>query len=109
MNAADHLDALAGKLAAAGWSTRAQYEDVPAVLLVFASRLDIVVSVKAGTGGVPWFVSSGGDPLRPCHDLAGTVGEIEVRFRTSPAVAGDRRPPRLRVFGRFDMLLRTGG
>ncbi|GAA1786573.1 hypothetical protein GCM10009735_17370 [Actinomadura chokoriensis] len=105
MNAADHLGALGQVLAAAGWSTRARYDDVPPVLLVLASGVDVCVSVKAGTGGVPWFISSGGDPLRPCHDLAGTVVEIKARSVAFPAVSVD--PTRRHALGRLRRLGRT--
>jgi hypothetical protein len=109
VNAADHLGGLANALAAAGWSTRGRYEDVPAVLLVPGPGHGASVRVKAGTGGVPWFISSGGDPLRPCHDLAGTVAEIEARFGTSPVVGGDLRPARWRVLERIRRFGRAAG
>ncbi|NVI89947.1 hypothetical protein [Actinomadura sp. BRA 177] len=107
MNASDHLDGLARALTAAGWPTPARYGNVPAVLLVFASGRSVGVSVKAGTGGVPWFVSSNQDPLRPCHDLAGTVVEIEARLGTSATLSV--RPARRRVLGRLGKLRRPFG
>ncbi|CNE64349.1 Uncharacterised protein [Mycobacterium tuberculosis] len=107
VNPADHLGSLDRVLAAAGWSTRAQYEGVPPVLLVFASGLGVCVSVKAGTGGVPWFISSDGDPLRPCHDLAGTVTEMAARLGTSPAAS--IRPARRRVLGKLGKVSRVFG
>lgn len=104
VNAADHLGALGQALAAAGWSTRGQYDGVPPVLLVLAPGVEVCVNVKAGTGGVPWFISSGGDPLRPCHDLGGTVLEIEARLGTAPTVSV--HPTRGRALGRLRSLPR---
>ncbi|GAA1897283.1 hypothetical protein [Actinomadura bangladeshensis] len=83
MNAAQYLDALAAELHAAGWSTRPRYERIPILLHVFSPDLPQIgesIHVKAGVGGVPWFVSSTGDPLRPCHDLAGTAKDIAARL-----------------------------
>lgn len=83
MNAAQYLDALAVELDAAGWSTRPRYERIPVLLHVFSPDLPQIgesVHVKAGVGGVPWFVSSTGDPLRPCHDLTGTAKDIAARL-----------------------------
>ncbi|NED52068.1 hypothetical protein G3I24_14335, partial [Micromonospora aurantiaca] len=71
------------ELDAAGWSTRPRYERIPVLLHVFSPDLPQIgesVHVKAGVGGVPWFVSSTGDPLRPCHDRAGTAKEIAARL-----------------------------
>jgi hypothetical protein len=74
-----HLEGLARALDGAGWGTRAQYGQEPAVLQVFASDVPDLgesVRVKAGVGGVPWFVSSCGLPLAPCHDLAAAVAGV---------------------------------
>ncbi|MWA01481.1 hypothetical protein F8568_014045 [Actinomadura sp. LD22] len=42
---------------------------------------------------MPWFVASTGDPLKPCHDIAGTVAEIAARLGplTEPADTKCRR------------------
>ncbi|MER6817363.1 hypothetical protein ABT299_49625 [Spirillospora sp. NPDC000708] len=109
MNAADHLDGLARALDAAGWSTRRRYEQTPALLHVFASELPRVgesVHVKAGTAGVPWFVVSTGDPLRPCHDIAGAVAEIAARL--GPLAEPGRAIPSgpRRMTGRIRRLVR---
>lgn len=93
MNATVHLDRLADALAFAGWTCLPRYEENPALLRVFspsAPRIGESISVKAGVGGVPWFISSTGDPLRPCHDLAGAC--VEISARLSPLVAAARRP-----------------
>ncbi|MFC4051281.1 hypothetical protein ACFOY4_16435 [Actinomadura syzygii] len=91
MRATAHLDALADALAFAGWTCVPRYEVTPALLRVFSSSAPMIgesISVKAGVGGVPWFISSTGDPLRPCHDLTGTCTEISVRL--APFVAAAR-------------------
>ncbi|MFA1540916.1 hypothetical protein [Actinomadura monticuli] len=83
MNAEQYLDALAVELDAAGLSTRPRYERIPVLLHVFSPDLPQIgesIHVKAGVGGVPWFVSSTGDPLRPCHDLTGTAEDIAARL-----------------------------
>ncbi|WP_165975637.1 hypothetical protein [Actinomadura rubrisoli] len=99
VSAADHLDALAGVLAAAGWSASPRYGERPALLRVFADESPGVgesVSVKAGVGGVPWFISSTGDPLAPCHDLAGACAAIGARlgpFAAAPRSVAGEGPP----------------
>ncbi|GAA1821784.1 hypothetical protein [Actinomadura chokoriensis] len=113
MNAAQYLDALAAELDAAGWSTRPRYERIPVLLHVFSPDLPQIgesVHVKAGVGGVPWFVSSTGDPLRPCHDLAGTTKEIAARlapFSPAPHIVRltRRRRPSRRRMARFLRML----
>ncbi len=99
-----YLDQLARVLATAGWSSRPRYEQVPALLHVFSPCLPALgesVRVKAGVGGVPWFVGSSGDPIGPCHDLAGAVDEIGARLGPYVATAavvrekGDGVPRRL--------------
>ncbi|MGH3243974.1 MAG: hypothetical protein ACRDNL_26590 [Spirillospora sp.] len=83
MNPTRHLDDLADALAFTGWSCVPRYDETPALLRVFrpsCPRVGESISVKAGVGGVPWFISSIGDPLRPCHDLTGTCAEISVRL-----------------------------
>ncbi|TDD93360.1 hypothetical protein [Actinomadura rubrisoli] len=83
VTATDHLGALAGVLATAGWASRPRYEEIPALLRVFSPHLPALgesVWVKPGVGGVPWFVSSSGDPIAPCHDLAGAVQGIADRL-----------------------------
>ena len=55
------------------------------MLRVFSEGLPRVgesIWVKPGVGGVPWFVSSTGDPIAPCHDPGGA--SIEVAARLSP-------------------------
>lgn len=93
MNATGHLDDLADALAYAGWSCLPRYEEHPALLRVFSQsspRIGESISVKAGVGGVPWFISSTGDPLRPCHDLTGTC--VEISARLSPLVTAAHIP-----------------
>lgn len=98
MNATDHLDALAAALAAAGWSTRPRYESHPALIHVFSADLPELgesVYVKPGVGGVPWFIDSTHNPVRPCHDLAGTVAALAERlgpFVQALAVVEQPRP-----------------
>ncbi|TDD79914.1 hypothetical protein [Actinomadura rubrisoli] len=90
VTATDHLDALARALTAAGWSTSPRYQESPALLRVVAPELPGVgesVWVKPGVGGVPWFISSTGDPLAPCHDLAAAVAGIETRLGPYMATA----------------------
>lgn len=107
VKASDHLDGLAAALAMAGWSAQHRYGERPALLHVYSPDLPCLVGsvrVKAGTGGVPWFVCATGDPLRPCHDLTGTVAEIAARF--AAADEGTERPrrrliDRIRVFVRI--------
>ncbi|TDD93497.1 hypothetical protein [Actinomadura rubrisoli] len=91
VTASDHLDALAHALTAAGWSASPRYDQHPALLRVVTPELPCVgesIRVKPGVGGVPWFISSAGDPLAPCHDLAGTCAAIAARL--GPLVAAAR-------------------
>ncbi|TYB43634.1 hypothetical protein [Actinomadura chibensis] len=102
MKATAHLDALADALAFAGWSCVPRYEVTPALLRVFSPSAPIIgesISVKAGVGGVPWFISSTGDPLRPCHDLTGSC--IEISARLAPFVAAARMSGRRARTRRF--------
>ncbi|MGI5324729.1 hypothetical protein [Actinomadura nitritigenes] len=111
MNAPDHLDGLARALDPAGWSTRRRYENRPALLHVFVSELPGVgesVRVKAGTAGVPWFVASTGDPIKPCHDLAGTVAEIAARLGPVTELGHATRSKPRRMTGRIRRLVRKG-
>jgi hypothetical protein len=111
MNANDHLDGLARALDAAGWSTRRRYDRAPVLLHVFASEVPGAgesVHVKAGTAGVPWFVASTGDPLRPCHDLAGTVTEITARLKPLAVPVKAVRPGRRRMANAIRRLARKG-
>ncbi|TDD90761.1 hypothetical protein [Actinomadura rubrisoli] len=83
MTPTQHLDGLARVLPAAGWSTRPRYEEIPVLLRVFSPYLPAFgesVWVKPGVGGVPWFMSSSGDPIAPCHDLVGAVQGIADRL-----------------------------
>ncbi|TDD75070.1 hypothetical protein [Actinomadura rubrisoli] len=97
VTAVDHLDALAGVLAAAGWAVSPRYQEEPALLRVVAAGLPGVgesVWVKPGVGGVPWFISSAGEPLAPCHDLAGACAAIDARLGPLAAAAyASTRPP----------------
>ncbi|RFS85477.1 hypothetical protein D0T12_10600 [Actinomadura spongiicola] len=86
-----HLDALADALAFAGWTCVPRYDEATPLLRVFSPSLPMIgesISVKAGVGGVPWFISSTGDPLRPCHDVPGACVEVSVRL--APLVADAR-------------------
>ncbi|TDD95828.1 hypothetical protein [Actinomadura rubrisoli] len=90
VTATDHLDALAHALTAVGWSASPRYDQHPALLRVVAPELPGVgesVRVKAGVGGVPWFISSTGDPLAPCHDLTGACATIAARLGPFAAAA----------------------
>ncbi|QKG23202.1 hypothetical protein [Actinomadura verrucosospora] len=76
---ADHLDALARALADAGWSSAPRYDRVPALMHVYARDMPGFgesVRVTAGADGTPWFLSSTGDLLAPCHDSAGATTKI---------------------------------
>jgi hypothetical protein len=76
---ADHLDALARALADAGWSSGPRYDHIPVLMHVFARDMPGFgesVRVTTGTDGTPWFLSSTGDPLAPCHDPAGATTKI---------------------------------
>ncbi|TDC80772.1 hypothetical protein [Actinomadura sp. 7K507] len=103
MNAADHLNGLVERLVAAGWVVRCRYDQGPVRLHVTAPDRPGIgesVRVKAGVGGVPWFIDSTGDPVRPCHDLAGTVAELGARLdpvvmATALAAAIEEPQPRL--------------
>ncbi|MFG2244984.1 hypothetical protein [Spirillospora sp. NPDC048823] len=76
MNAAQYLAALASALTATGWSARLEDPEKLRILPPDLARRGQSIQVKAGVGGVPWFVTSTGDPLRPCHDLTGAVAAI---------------------------------
>ncbi|MFD0687165.1 hypothetical protein [Actinomadura fibrosa] len=87
-----HLDGLARVLKATGWSASPRYDERASLLRVLAPGLRGVgesVQVKAGVGGVPWFVTSTGDPLAPCHDLA-TAAERLVQAMAVCAEAAHR-------------------
>ncbi|MFI0482211.1 hypothetical protein [Actinomadura sp. 9N215] len=106
MNAIRHLDDLADALAFAGWSCLPRYDETPARLRVYSASSPKVgenITVKAGVGGVPWFISATGDPLRPCHDLIGTCAEISVRLSAVRPDPGNRRRRRVAF------LVRRGG
>ncbi|TDD34851.1 hypothetical protein E1287_15335 [Actinomadura sp. KC06] len=93
MNPARHLDDLADALAFAGWSCLPRYDETPPLLRVVSPSLPRIgesISVKAGVGGVPWFISSTGDPLTPCHDLTGAC--LEISTRLAPFVTAARLP-----------------
>ncbi|TDD76161.1 hypothetical protein [Actinomadura rubrisoli] len=95
VTASDHLDALARALTAAGWSVSPRYDERPALLRVVAPEVPCFgesVWVKPGVGGVPWFISSTGDPLAPCHDLPRAVTEIGARLAPLAIAAAARRP-----------------
>jgi hypothetical protein len=90
-----HLDALADALAFAGWACVPRYEVTPPLLRVFSPSAPMFgesIRVKDGVGGVPWFIASTGDPLRPCHDLAGMCVEISVRLAPFVEAARTSRP-----------------
>lgn len=112
MNATEHLDGLADALAAAGWSTRARYESSPQLIHVFAPdvpQLGESVYVKAGVGGVPWFIASTGDPVAPCHDIAGAVAELGKRLEPlAMAAAIAAEPPRPRLSVRAGRIIMGG-
>ncbi|TDD80920.1 hypothetical protein [Actinomadura rubrisoli] len=95
VTATDHLDTLARALTAAGWSASPRYDERPALLRVVAPELPGVgesIRVKPGVSGVPWFISSTGDPLAPCHDLTGACAAIDARL--GPVVAAARTAAR---------------
>ncbi|MFD0685528.1 hypothetical protein [Actinomadura fibrosa] len=84
MRDTDYLLRLARVLAAAGWTCRPRIASTPPLVIVAASEKATVgesIRVKAGVGGVPWFVTSTGHPLAPCHDLleacAAVIGWME--------------------------------
>ncbi|TDD23583.1 hypothetical protein E1287_38865 [Actinomadura sp. KC06] len=85
MNPAQHLDAvhplhaLAAELAATGWSVHLEDPDLLHAVPPDSARPGTTVRIKDGVGGVPWFVTSTGDPLRPCHDLTGAGREIRAQ------------------------------
>lgn len=108
MTPTEHLDGLAVALAAAGWSTSARYEGRPALIHVFAAAAPDIgesVYVKPGVGGVPWFISSTGDPLRPCHDVAGTVAALAERVQPLAEAALLDEPPRPSLVARIRALV----
>ncbi|TMR03746.1 hypothetical protein ETD83_10065 [Actinomadura soli] len=91
MNPAQRLDALhalASELAATGWSARLEDPDLLHAVPPDSARPGTTVRIKDGVGGVPWFITSTGDPLRPCHDLPGAGREI----RTQPLSQESRAP-----------------
>ncbi|MFI0370107.1 hypothetical protein ACH35V_19730 [Actinomadura sp. 1N219] len=100
MNPAHHLDAvhplhplhalhaLAAELAATGWSAHLEDPDRLHAIPPDSARPATTIRVKDGVDGVPWFVTSTGDPLRPCHDLTGTSWQI----RAQPVSQESRRP-----------------
>lgn len=74
---AEHLDRLAAALAREGWITQKRYDGTPPLLRVFLSgEVGESIRVKPGVNGVPWFVSSTGNPLAPCHDAERAVSEM---------------------------------
>ncbi|TDD65108.1 hypothetical protein [Actinomadura rubrisoli] len=94
MIAADYLDLLASALATEGWTARPRYDRAPELLYVLSPSLPAVgesVRVKAGVGGVPWFIDSTGNPLAPCHDLPGAVAQIGARLAPLAFAAAARR------------------
>ncbi|MFI0407236.1 hypothetical protein [Actinomadura sp. 3N508] len=109
MNPTRHLDVLADALAFAGWSCLPRYDETPALLRVVSPsspRIGESISVKPGVGGVPWFISSTGDPLTPCHDLNGAC--VEISTRLSPLIMAARRPEPRRRRSRLALLVRRG-
>lgn len=112
MNAADHLNGLAATLMAAGWTTRHRYDQNPAQLHVTAPDRPSIgesIHIKAGTGGVPWFIDSTGDPIRPCHDLPGTTTELTARLHPTAiatAITAVVATPRPRLGARLRALTR---
>lgn len=97
MNPARYLDALAAELTTAGWST---LFEGPEALLAFPpdpAQAGRSIRVKAGVGGVPWFITSTGDPLRPCHDLDGAAREIGARPVPQEAGRSRRSLPVVRL------------
>jgi hypothetical protein len=73
-----HLERLAEALEGEGWTVGRCFEGTP-VVRVSSSRAPHVgdtVGVKDGVGGVPWFVSSCGDPVAPCHDVRRACREV---------------------------------
>ncbi|TDD62274.1 hypothetical protein [Actinomadura rubrisoli] len=94
MIATDYLDLLARALATDGWAARPRYEQAPERLHVLSPSLPTVgesIRVKAGVGGVLWFIDSTGDPIAPCHDLPRAVAEIGARLAPDAIAAGVRR------------------
>ncbi|HEU5025672.1 MAG TPA: hypothetical protein VFV01_12195, partial [Spirillospora sp.] len=90
MTAVEHLERLAAALDAAGWTVGRRYGGTPLVR-VSSSRAPHIgdsIRVKAGVGGVPWFVSSCGDPVAPCHDVRRACAEGR---RAAGAVRGGAR------------------
>ncbi|WP_433138763.1 hypothetical protein ACQPZ8_37545 [Actinomadura nitritigenes] len=74
---AGHLDRLAAALVRANWTTEKRYDGTPPLLRVFLSgRVGESIRVKPRVNGVPWFVSSTGNPLAPCHDAERAVREM---------------------------------
>ncbi|MFB4299481.1 hypothetical protein [Actinomadura sp. NTSP31] len=74
---AGHLDRLAAAMARESLITQKCYDGTPPLLRVFLrGRVGESIRVKPGVGGVPWFVSSTGNPLAPCHDAERAVSEM---------------------------------
>lgn len=95
MNPTCHLDMLGDALAEAGWCTVRRYAEMPPLLRVFSSDLLKVgesIWVKPGVGGVRWFMSSTGQPLAPCHDLAAARAEITAHLTTFTCVPPPATP-----------------
>lgn len=85
VTAAEHLERLAAALDAAGWTVDRRYDGPPLVRVSSpkAPHIGDSIGVKDGVGGVPWFVSSCGDPVAPCHDVrraCAEVGELLALF-----------------------------
>ncbi|TDD87136.1 hypothetical protein [Actinomadura rubrisoli] len=94
MIATDYLDLLARALATEGWTARPRYDQAPERLHVLSPSLPTLgesIRVKAGVGGVPWFIDSTGDPIAPCHDLPRAVAEIGARLAPDAITAAVRR------------------
>ncbi|MBO2456075.1 hypothetical protein [Actinomadura violacea] len=74
----EHLERLAAALDAAGWTVGRRHEGTPLVRVSSpkAPHIGDSVRVKDGVGGVPWFVSSCGDPVAPCHDVRRACAEV---------------------------------
>ncbi|MEU9018982.1 hypothetical protein [Actinomadura sp. NPDC048394] len=98
-----HLERLAGALERAGLAVQRCFGADPAsVRVLLSARFGESVRVKAGVGGVPWFVASTADPLAPCHDTGRAVVEIRARVgsfgRAAEVLRGEAERRRVRGF-----------
>lgn len=76
---AEHLEALAGALTAAGWSA-VRYGDAPPMLRVTRPSMPVVgetVTVTSEPSG-PWFRASTGDLVAPCTELRRAVAYVDA-------------------------------